>query len=212
MSVGERPLHQPRLAELVAGILRDRIVGGQLSDGTGLPRQEDLLAEFGVSPPSLREALRILQSEGLISVRRGQRGGSVVHVPDAGHVARSAASVLRARDVSDGDIAGALGHITARCAALSAARADRGRTVVPRLRAAHRACQDEDDPTAYEPRSRAFRHELVSSCGNLTLALLADALEEVRAAQEQDGRAGPREADLAAQAVPGGFGRHGAQG
>src|ERR1700755_1275124 len=80
-------LHQPRLAEMVAALLRERILSGALRDGDPLPRQEDLLKEFGISKPSLREALRILEAEGLITVRRGNRGGALVHVPEAGHAA-----------------------------------------------------------------------------------------------------------------------------
>jgi GntR family transcriptional repressor for pyruvate dehydrogenase complex len=45
---------QPKLADVVAARLRDRILSGELKDGDELPRQEDLLAEFGVSTPSLR--------------------------------------------------------------------------------------------------------------------------------------------------------------
>src|SRR5258707_617511 len=72
-----------RLDELVADALRDRITGGDLRDGDLLPKQEELLAEFRVSKPSLREALRILETEGLITVRRGNVGGAVVHLPDS---------------------------------------------------------------------------------------------------------------------------------
>ena len=35
-----------------------------------LPKQEELLAEFGVSPPCIREAFRILETEGLVTVIR----------------------------------------------------------------------------------------------------------------------------------------------
>ncbi len=44
-------LRQPRLAELVASKLRNEILSGRLTEGDSLPRQEDLLADFKVSPP-----------------------------------------------------------------------------------------------------------------------------------------------------------------
>jgi DNA-binding FadR family transcriptional regulator len=87
-------LHQPRVAELVADALRQRILGGDLTDGQLLPNQENLLTEFSVSKPSLREALRILEAEGLITVRRGNVGGAVIHQPQARHAAYTLALVL----------------------------------------------------------------------------------------------------------------------
>ena len=63
------------MAEMVADVIRARIVAGTLPDGSMLPKQDQLISEFQVSRPLFREALRILESEGLISVRRGNIGG-----------------------------------------------------------------------------------------------------------------------------------------
>ena len=60
-------LRQPRLAEVVAGVLRERIVNGELGDGDLLPKQDELIEEYRISRPTLREALRILEGEGLLS-------------------------------------------------------------------------------------------------------------------------------------------------
>ena len=82
-------VRRPRVAELVASTLRNRILSGDLRDNAALPKHDELFAEFGVSMPSIREALRILETEGLITVRRGARGGAIVHRPDpttAGYV------------------------------------------------------------------------------------------------------------------------------
>ena len=76
-----RRLSAPRIAEIVADELRRQIIDGELADGDLLPRQEVLVEQFNVSLVSLREALRILETEGLVSVRRGNRGGAIVHAP-----------------------------------------------------------------------------------------------------------------------------------
>ena len=69
---GSRSREKP---ELIADELRALIVSGELADGASLGREPDLVERFGVSHPSLREALRILEAEGLITVVRGVLGG-----------------------------------------------------------------------------------------------------------------------------------------
>ena len=70
------PVKVPKTAELVATQLRNQIVRGDLREGDALPPEAALMAQFGVSRPTLREAFRVLESEALISVRRGARGGA----------------------------------------------------------------------------------------------------------------------------------------
>ena len=119
-------LRQPRLAEMVAGALRARILSGELADGAMLPKQDELLEEFGVSLPPIREALRILETEGLITVQRGNVGGAVVHAP-AGvegrlHDGPGAAVAGRRRSAS---VLDAVTAFEPACAAACAARPDR---------------------------------------------------------------------------------------
>ena len=73
---------QHRIAETVAAELRSRILVGDGPHDYRLPTQEQLVKEFGVSYPSIREAIRILETEGLVTVRRGNVGGAEVHRPD----------------------------------------------------------------------------------------------------------------------------------
>ena len=99
-------LRQPRLADMVASVLRERIVDGKLANGDLLPKQDELLEEFRISRPSLREALRILESEGLLTVRRGNVGGSVVEAPTADTSAYMFGLVLQSRRGTVADLAG----------------------------------------------------------------------------------------------------------
>ena len=61
-------IRQPRVAEIVASRLRDDILSGRLREGDVLPSQESLFTEFGVSPPALREAIHILEIDGLVYI------------------------------------------------------------------------------------------------------------------------------------------------
>jgi len=85
---------QRKKPQQIADELRALIVSGQLGEGDCLGREPELVERFGVSRPSLREALRILEAEGLITVGRGVLGGVFVHEPDQRMTARTAALVL----------------------------------------------------------------------------------------------------------------------
>jgi len=179
-------LRQPRLADMVASVLRERIVNGELGDGDLLPKQDELLEEFRISRPSLREALRILESEGLLTVRRGNVGGSVVEAPNAESSAYMFGLVLQSRRGSVSDLADAIGHIEPITASLCAERADRAKTVIPQLQANIAACEDAvSDGTQFTTLSRQFHEELVAACGNETLILMVGALESLWSEQER---------------------------
>ena len=71
----------PKAAEVAVAALRRRIILGRLGEGDVLPSEDDLMAELGVSKPTLRQAIRILESESLVTVRRGAHGCMRVSVP-----------------------------------------------------------------------------------------------------------------------------------
>jgi GntR family transcriptional regulator, transcriptional repressor for pyruvate dehydrogenase complex len=178
-------LRQPRIADLIAERLRSRIVNGEIADGNLLPKQDELLEEFEVSRPSLREALRILETEGLITVRRGNMGGAVVHAPKPEAAAFMMGLVLQAGQVPLSDLAEALGRLEPACAAACADRPDRAETAVPVLRAAiDDAAENIDNPLAFTQIAHRFHDELVGQCGNETLRLTVGTLVTLWSTQE----------------------------
>ncbi len=178
-------LRQPRLADMVASVLRERIVEGKLRDGDLLPKQDELLEEFRISRPSLREALRILESEGLLTVRRGNVGGSVVEAPNPESSAYMFGLVLQSRRGTVADLAEAIQHIEPIAASLCASREDRAEAVVPALRANIGECEAalSDGPT-FTALARRFHEEMVAACGNQTMILMVGALESLWSEQE----------------------------
>ena len=181
-----RQLRQPRLAEIVAGVLRDRITSGQIEDGANLPKQEELLDEFHVSKPSLREALRILETEGLITVRRGNVGGASVHAPNHDDAGYMIGLVLESRNVTVADLAEAIRRVEPICAALCAGRGDRRKAVLPRLRAIQEEMRRQrDDEIAFSGLGRQFHEAMVALCGNETMKVIVGALEAVWSARER---------------------------
>src|SRR5215831_19324680 len=68
------PFHPPprrRLHEAVAEQLRDAILDGRFAAGRKLPPERELAAEFRVNRTSVREAIKVLEGLGLVSVRQG---------------------------------------------------------------------------------------------------------------------------------------------
>jgi DNA-binding FadR family transcriptional regulator len=173
----------PKAAELVAAQLRTRIIGGDVGDGDELPRESDLLAEFGVSRPSLREALRILETEGLILVRRGRDGGAIARRPTAASAAYHLGLTLQAREVTLSDLALARRWIEPICTELVASLPDR-QAAVDELT----ALVDESEHCAsvpeYTEAAHAFHLRLTELAGSTTMAVLAGALEALWSAQE----------------------------
>jgi GntR family transcriptional repressor for pyruvate dehydrogenase complex len=178
-------MRQPRLAELIASRLREEILSGRLTDGDSLPRQEDLLERFQVGVPSLREAMRILETEGLVSVRRGNVGGARVHLPTAQRTAYMLSLALQSRQAGLDDTGTALAQMEAVCAGMLAVRPDRNESVVPELRAMLDDQKDVlDDIAAFNRAARVFHERLVEMCGNETMILVAGALEMIWSAHE----------------------------
>ncbi|HEX5586336.1 MAG TPA: GntR family transcriptional regulator [Acidimicrobiia bacterium] len=82
------------LAMSVADELREAILDGY-ADGELIGSEDDLVARFGVSRPTLRQAIRMLQTDGLVTVRRGNSGGFFAATPSVHTVARAASLLLR---------------------------------------------------------------------------------------------------------------------
>ena len=167
--------------ELIADELRALIVSGKVAEGDSLGREPDLVERFGVSRPSLREALRILEAEGLITVVRGVLGGVVVRAPDVSVTARTAAVLLQSRNVTLGDVHDARSVIEPAAARLvaSGSSSSRKAAVADLEQLIEQQRLVIDDPEKFGRANAAFHEQLVVLAGNQTLAIVAEMLNEV---------------------------------
>jgi DNA-binding FadR family transcriptional regulator len=168
----------PKAGELVAANLRRRIVLGELKEGDQLPSESVLMEQFGVSRPTLREAFRILEAEGAISVRRGVRGGARVQVPDISVAATHVGLLLQYRGALLSDvyeIRAVLEPAAARMAARRRTAADLARLqeVVDRHR------ESVDDPGGAFAADAEFHRLIVELSGSETLQILVGMLTNV---------------------------------
>lgn len=92
-------------------------------EGSYLGAEDDLLARLGVSRPTLRQAAKIVESDRLISVRRGLRGGFYAERPNAADAIRSLARYLRLNGASLADIVQVTRPVSEEACALAAVNA-----------------------------------------------------------------------------------------
>lgn len=86
-------------AEHIAMQLLERIVDAGLAPGQSFATEAELLAQFDVSRPTLRESLRILESQGVVELRPGPGGGIVARRPSVDMLAHGLSIFLRLHDV-----------------------------------------------------------------------------------------------------------------
>lgn len=94
-----KPVNVPKAADVLAAILREKILGGELNEGADLPSERELGIQSGLSRASVREALRILEGEGLIATRVGRNGGSAVVRPSSAAIERSVGIFIRGQGI-----------------------------------------------------------------------------------------------------------------
>jgi GntR family transcriptional repressor for pyruvate dehydrogenase complex len=162
-------------SEQVAAALQHHIQANGLGPGDFLGREEDLAAEFGVSRPTLREALKMLASGNLIRATKGPGGGIfVAHTADQG-VRRSLSDavgmMLETGAVSLEELLDARVLLEVPLAGLAALQADE--EIVRRLRG---ALEEETaaggDIDAIHAADTALHREIAAASGNrMALAL-----------------------------------------
>jgi GntR family transcriptional repressor for pyruvate dehydrogenase complex len=93
------PIQVPKASDVLADSLREQILDGRLRVGAVLPNERDLAVRAGLSRASVREALRILEVEGLIATRTGRNGGSEVVRPSLATIERSIGIFIRGQNI-----------------------------------------------------------------------------------------------------------------
>ena len=176
----QRPVRAPKLPHLVAQQLRSQIASGVLRPGDTLPSEAQLLEEFGISRPTLREALRVLESETLIQLDRGARNGAKVLAPSIEMAAQYGGLYLATQDTTLQQIHDVRTILEPPLAAQHA-RVSR-KAVIDALeecvQAQRRALADLDYIEAARSVNE-FHGQLVRQSGNTVVRLLAGMLHEI---------------------------------
>lgn len=174
-----RPVRPLKMSDQVAAQIRRMIARGELVDGDWLPTEAELIRQFGVSRPTLREAFRLLEGDSLVTIRRGPPGGAQVTVPGPDAVAGLFGMVLMLSGTSIGDVwdarltiePAAIRRLAETATDLQLAALERE---LDQLRAAAAV-----DPRSFHQAGVRFHVRLVELSGNRTLTALIGMLAEI---------------------------------
>lgn len=160
---------------LLFDIVRDLAADG-LGPGDRLPSQAEMMQRYGAGATPLREALRMLELSGLVSVRPGAGAGAVVEQPSAEHLAALVAAFLCMAGVTYGQLMDAWAATEPLLAAAAAANPDRERV---RAQIATFAAEPESDEPVTPTHAIDFHDAVARAAGNPALGLVLQVLSYV---------------------------------
>lgn len=167
-----------KTSERVAAALVQEIVSTKLKPGDRLPNEAAMVERFQVGRGSLREALRILEIHGLISLRSGPGGGPVVIAVDPRDVARTFSLYLHLSGATVHELIEARLFVEPMIAKLAAQRMND-----PDMERLREAMAFEASIPAGDDRfifaGNNFHYVLATLSGNRVIDLMATALKEL---------------------------------
>lgn len=166
-------VQRQRTSQVLAGELRNMILFGELDGQGNLPSEPEFAEQLGVSRHHLREALRLLEQDGLVKVRPGRNGGIFLTVPTVEVLMRTFAGILARNQTSLADVMGARLVLEPAAAAMAAANATEDELAA--LESLLRAQESEQGDTR-NINSR-FHIALTAAAHNRTLVLVMQAME-----------------------------------
>ncbi len=164
-----RPVRVARASDEVVQQMKTLILSGRLAPGAQLPSEKDLTEQFELSRITIRDALRVLESEGLIEIKVGARGGAFVARPNAERVGESLTNLLRLQQVTIRDLIEARLAVEPYVASLAAQRATAEDVMAMEQAVAGAQAAREAGDQRFMPHSVAFHIALAEAAKNQVL-------------------------------------------
>ena len=95
-----KPVKNIRTFEAISDQIRRQIETGKLQPGDKLPAERELALQFGVSRNAVREALRILESAGVLELQKGASGGAFILEGDGSNISQSISDMMALKRIS----------------------------------------------------------------------------------------------------------------
>jgi DNA-binding FadR family transcriptional regulator len=172
-----------KTSERIAREIANYIIDADLPEGARLPREKEMFEMLGVGRMTLREALRLLETQGVIDIRSGPKGGPVVRGPQPEDLAGSLTLVLQFHHASLADIMMArlaLEPVIARLAADHASEAQ-----LEQLDQSVDLMRRHRDSQEIFLRENERFHELVAEAsGSVSLRVFSDTLKNIASGRD----------------------------
>jgi len=180
-----------RLSDEIVRQIKEAMFAGKLRAGDKLPTERELAERFETSRASVREALRTLEPEGLIHVKKGVVGGIFIADVDHRPAAKSFQTLLQLRKVSIHQIAEVRLIFEPQAARLAAERADPDdlRELEEEIRKMSMAVKDKELPRFYDLKfhlliARAARNPILELLAESMLGVASKAITELRPSRD----------------------------
>jgi DNA-binding FadR family transcriptional regulator len=190
------PIKPTRAHEAILAQLQRKILEGALAPGDRLPSERAMMDTFGVSRPTVREALRVAESLGLVAVRHGDPGGPrVLGQPSVG-VTRVLDGLLAAERISVAELLEARMVLEGAAARLAAARPA---AALGPLEEAYRTMEQAPDFARFVEADALFHRRVAEVGGNRLLVVILTALRDPIVRLITEGLAGATESQARAK-------------
>lgn len=150
-----------KTATIIAAAIVDRITDDGLRSGHVLPPERVLMEEYDVGRGTMREALRYLELQGVLTIKPGPKGGPVVAAPDSRHLAATLALLMQFAGTSFRAVIEARRHIEPVTASLAAEHASSSAIGDELLQSVAFMDEHLSDWSAFLDENRRF-HDLVA--------------------------------------------------
>ncbi|PHV66171.1 FadR/GntR family transcriptional regulator [Williamsia muralis] len=171
----QRPIKQ---SEIVARAITDQIVNEALAEGTRLPNERQMLDTYKVGRSTLREALRLLESRGILTIRAGRDGGPIVRQPRAADLGEALTLLMQYQDVPFSKLFEARQALEPMLARMAASNIDD--ETIARLKSINKEITDNiDDRDVFRAKNVEFHEVIAAAANSPVLELLTAMLESV---------------------------------
>lgn len=164
-----KPVEVPKASDVLARELRERILSGELVEGTALPAERELVKQTQMSRATVREALRILEVQNLVRVRAGRAGGAFVQRPTTKSMASSVSMLIRGQQIKLADLMETREALEPFCAELAAR--ERSDDDLAALEAANKDIADPDANLSMFLQANLDWHVAVAKAGHNELLI-----------------------------------------